>query len=127
MYGGNLDYQIVKVAKYFDYIFEMIELPSNRSQRRLKSIHEIRYDNMNHEISYHRICEYDFHSDSWTFSYDIGPRIEEIGEVEDSAALSVFKSTLESLAKKYPMKEKVVLKPVYSKGKACNEAGDTSG
>lgn len=121
VYGGNLDYQIVKVAKSFDYIFEMIELPDNRSQRRLKSIHEIRYDNKSHDITYHRICEYDFKTDSWTFNYDIGSKIIEIGNVEDSAALSVFKSTLKMLSDKYPMKERVVLKPVYSPGTKTSE------
>lgn len=127
VYGGNLDYQIVKVAKSFDYIFEMVELPNNRSQRRLKSIHEIRYDNLNHAISYHRICEYDFHTDSWSFSYDIGQRVEEIGNVEDAAALSVFKSTLKSLALKYPMRKKVVLKPVYSPGRSVREESAEDG
>lgn len=124
VYGGNLDYQIVKVAKSFDYILEMAELPNNRSQRRLKSIHEIRYDNNTHDITYHRICEYDFTSDSWHFTYDIGPRIEEIGGVEDAAALSVFKSTLKALAQKYPMKDEVILRPVYSPGRSRYEAGD---
>lgn len=124
VYGGNLDYQIVKVAKSFDYIFEMVELPDNRSQRRLKSIHEIRYDHNTHEITYNRICEYDFHTDSWQFYYDVGKRIEEIGDVEDPAALTVFKSTLKALSEKYPMKEKVVLHPVYSPGRAGNKVGD---
>ncbi len=117
VYGGNLDYQIVKVAKSFDYIFEMVELPSNRSQRRLKSIHEIRYDSTTHEISYHRICEYDFNTETWTFTYEIGKKVEEIGGVEDAAALSVFKNTLQSLSQKYPMKNEVILRPVYSLGR----------
>lgn len=116
VYGGNLDYQIVKVAKSFDYIFEMVELPDNRSQRRLKSIHEIRYNNKSHEITYRRICEYNFKTDSWSFCYDVGAKVEEIGNIEAPAALSVFKNTLESLSISYPMKEKTVLKPVYSPG-----------
>ena len=68
VYGGNLDYQIVKVAKSFDYIFEMVQLPDNKAQKRLKSIHELRYDFITHEITYHRICEYDHLSDTWGFS-----------------------------------------------------------
>lgn len=125
VFGGNLDYQIVKVAKSFDYIFEMVELPSNRSQRRLKSIHEMRYNKETHDITYHRICDYDFSTDSWGFDYDIGSEIEEIGEVENRAALSVFKQTLKALAEKYPVKTRVALRPVYSPGIKNSKEGDT--
>lgn len=124
VYGGNLDYQIVKVAKSFDYILEMVPLPGNKAMKRLKSIHELRYDYRTHAITYLRICEYDYQNDCWAFTYDIGKRIEEIGGVEDPVALSVFKSMLKALAQNYPMKEKVVIRPVYSQTSLAAKVSD---
>lgn len=122
VYGGNLDYQIVKVAKAFDYLFEMIPYPANRSQKRLKSIYELQYNNRTHEITYHRICNYDQPSDSWTFYNTVGEKVIKIGRLENPDALRVFESTLARLAGRYPGKEQI-LRPVYS----CKIAGNTEG
>jgi pilus assembly protein CpaF len=113
VYGGNLDYQIVKVAKSFDYIFEMAQLPERKNEKRLKSIYELRYDRNSHEISYHRICQYDHVNDSWGFYYDVGEKVRDIGSFENPAALQIFENTLKELSQKYPVNEHV-LKPVYS-------------
>lgn len=42
VYGGNIDYQMLRVANSFNFLFEMVQLPGKRSQKRLKSIYEIR-------------------------------------------------------------------------------------
>lgn len=114
VYGGNIDYIITRVANSFDILFEMIPLPGGRNEKRLKSIYEIRYDNITNEISYHKICEYQRNTDQWKFNYSIGERIEELGLFENEKALNVYKSTLKALSEKYPMPEKVI-KPVYSR------------
>ena len=114
VYGGNLDYQIVKVAKSFDYIFEMIQLPGNKNEKRLKSIYELRYNYDTYQISYHRICQYFPETDSWRFYYTLGNKIKEIGKFENPAALQILDNTLKKLAENAPMEEKV-LTPVYTK------------
>lgn len=113
VYGGNLDYQIVKVSKSFDYIFEMVQLPLKKSEKRLKSIYELRYDRGNHEISYHRICQFNHEKDSWGFYYDVGEKVKEIGGFENPAALQIFENTLKEISEKYPAAQNV-FKPVYS-------------
>jgi pilus assembly protein CpaF len=122
VYGGNLDYQIVKVAKSFDYLFEMVQLPNNKNNKRLKSIYELRYDYDTHQISYHRICQFVVKTDSWGFYYDIGKKVREIGSFEDQTALQVFENNLKSLASKYPIDEKV-LRPVYANAARAGEDG----
>ena len=114
VFGGNIDYQMVRVANSFNFLFEMVQLPGKRSQKRLKSIYEIRYDTEANLISYHRICEYHKDTDSWCFNYSVGKKVMELGEFEDPKALEVYINTLKSLAKKYPMPKKVI-KPTYSK------------
>lgn len=113
--GGKLDYIIAKVAKSFNYIVEMAQLPDNKAQKRLMSITEVRYDDTNHEISYHTICQYNKASNSWSFCYDIGSRIEALGSFENSIALEVFKNTLKGLSQKFPMNTPNVKKPIYSR------------
>lgn len=112
--GGNLNYLIAKVAKSFNYIFQFTSL-SDRSQKRLKGIYEIRYDRVKHEITIHQICKYDHIKDSWTFKYDIGIDKEEIGREENINALEKFKRELKKLSKIYPMEEDNIIRPVYGK------------
>lgn len=113
--GGNLDYTIMKVAKSFHYVIELIKLP-NKNQKRVKGIHEIRYDNKSFEISVRQIMKYSIETDSWTFFYDTDPKKEEIALEENYEAYQEFKNELRDLADKYPMSddERVVV-PFYSK------------
>ncbi len=103
VFGGNVDYHMARVANSFNFLIEMVQLPHDRSQKRLKSITEIRFDSTTNEISYHRICEYQKETDSWCFSYSVGERVKEIGEFENEKAFEVYKSTLKALADEYPM------------------------
>ncbi|PYG84320.1 pilus assembly protein CpaF [Ruminiclostridium sufflavum DSM 19573] len=114
VYGGSLDYHMVRVANSFNLIFEMVQIPGDRSQKRLKSVSEIQFDNETSEITYHRICEYKKETDSWCFNYSIGKRLEEIAGFENPEAFEAYKKILKALSEKYPMPDKIV-KPVYSK------------
>ena len=117
VYGGSIDYQMVRVANSFNLLFEMVQLPENRSHKRLKSVSEIEFNNETNEITYHKICEYQKATDSWCFNYNIGKKLKEIAEFENPEAFEVYKNTLKALAEKYPMPEKVV-RPVYSKNRS---------
>lgn len=108
VFGGNIDYQMVRVANSFNLLFEMVQLPNDRKQKRLKSVYEIRHDSNTNEISYHKICEYKRKTDSWCFYFSIGEKIKEIGGFENEKALEVYTNTLKALANKYPMPEKVI-------------------
>lgn len=114
VYGGNLDYTIVKVAKSYSYLFQFIQL-SDKSKKRLKGIFEVRYDNNEHVISYHQICRYDYDTDSWTFKYDIGEDKKLISLEENKGAYKIFDSELKKLSGSYPMLGDSVVYPVYSK------------
>ena len=120
VYGGNLDYHIVKVAKSYQYLFQFIQL-SDKSKKRLKGIFEVRYDRGSRTISFHQICKYDHLKDNWSFKYDIGADKKEIAFEEDIAAFNVFDSELKKLSEKYPMEGESVIYPVYSKVGDANE------
>lgn len=113
-FGGNLDYHIVKVAKSYQYIFEFVQL-ADKSQKRLKGIHELRYDKDSHEISFHTICKYDYDTDNWTFKYDIGKDKEIIACESDKNAFKIFSDELARLEKLYPMEGSNITTPVYGK------------
>lgn len=101
-FGGDLYMTIVKVAKSYHYLFEMIQL-KDKSKKRLNAIYELRWNGKKHEISLHQICKYDHLTDSWTFRYDLGEDKEQIGQIENPEALAIFKNELKSLEEKYPM------------------------
>lgn len=107
VFGGNIDYHMARVANSFNFLFEMVQLPNDRSQKRLKSITEVRFDSTTNQIGYHKICEYKKETDSWCFNYSVGERVKEIGEFENEKALKIYMETLKKLAEKYPMQEKI--------------------
>lgn len=111
--GGNLSHTIIKVAKSFHYVFEFIQL-ADRSKKRLKAIYEIRYNYRNYKISIHQILRYEFKTDKWTFSYDVGEEKEAIAIEENYGSFLSFKNELKRLSQKYPMGEKQVIIPFYS-------------
>ncbi|MFO7928782.1 MAG: ATPase, T2SS/T4P/T4SS family [Candidatus Humimicrobiaceae bacterium] len=112
---GSLGHTIIKVAKSFHYVFSFIQL-EDRSKKRLKGIHEIRYDNASHKISIHEICRYHLETDSWAFSYDISPDKEAIAKEENYKSFLSFKKELKMLSQKFPIKNQKVVVPFYSKG-----------
>lgn len=120
VYGGNLDYHIVKVAKSYQYLIQLVQL-ADKSQKRLKGVFEVRYDRRDRVISFHQICKYDYDKDNWTFKYDIGLDKKEIAAEEDKSAYNIFDSELKKLSEKYPMPGDSILLPVYSKVGAADD------
>ena len=114
--GGNLSHTIIKVAKSFHYIFEFIQL-TDHSKKRLKAIYEIRYNYRTYKISIHQILRYNFKTDSWTFSYNIGEDKEAIAIEENNKSFLSFKDELKRLSQKYPMGEKQMIIPFYSEAR----------
>ena len=112
--GGNLEHTIIKVAKSFHYVFELIQL-ADRSKKRLKGIYEIRFEHQTSRISIHQICKYNYESDSWAFFYDVGGDKEDIAREENWKAFLSFRRELKILSQKFPMENAVVRLPFYSK------------
>lgn len=112
IYGGSLYSTITKVAKSFNYIFQFVQLRDKR-QKRLKGIYEIRYNQIDHQISIHQICKYNYSTDDWSWYYAIGEDKEVIGEEFDINVLESFKKNLKILAEKHPMEE-ITYYPSYN-------------
>lgn len=110
LFGGDLYTTIALVSKAFNYIYEFVQL-KDKSQKRLKSIKEIRYNNETGDITFHCICKYNFTDEDWTYKYDIGEDKREIGEMEDSEAFRIFDSELKRLSELKPMKENNITIP----------------
>ncbi|MDP4084722.1 MAG: ATPase [Bacillota bacterium] len=113
--GGDIWANMVQVAEGFHYIFVLQQLPYDKSIKKLKGIYELRFDAETLLISSHQICKYDQQTDSWSFKYDIGERIEEVAYEEDPYSFETFKSELKLLSEKYPMTENHVKISPYSR------------
>lgn len=113
--GGDLGAYMIKASKSFHYIINMFSLPTDLSQKRLKGIWEVRYDNDTMEITMRQICKYRIKTDDWEWKFDIGTDKEEIGLEEDPEAIELFKDTLKELEKKQPYQGNHVFIPPYIK------------
>ena len=94
--GGDLGMTARAVAKSFDYIFHFIQL-RDKSQKRLKSIHEITYDETEKVIMYRPMLEYDVSSDSWKWYNGISMEKIRDGMDEDTEVFKRFQQKLQEL------------------------------
>lgn len=101
--GGNLYSTVLDVAQTFNYVFEMKQL-SNKGQKRLAGIYEIRLNDQNGIVEVHTICKYHPDKDNWTWNYTFGTDKEEMG-MENPRAFENFKEILHDLAEANPMAE----------------------
>lgn len=113
--GGDLGCNMIKVAKSFQYIFSFFSLPSDRKQKRLKELWEMRYDNEQMKITMHLICRYRVLTDDWVFTYEVGGDKRKIGIEENSRAFYQFDEHLKDLAEQFPDGEKTVCEPAFLK------------
>ena len=95
-FGGNSDGIQAKVSKSFDYIFHFVQL-RDKSQKRLKSIYELSFDQVLKIPVYRQICIYDYQNDNWRWFYHVGIEKEQVAE-ENTIAMENFKSELKILS-----------------------------
>ena len=67
-YGGDLEALKHSVYSSFDFIFEFIQMPEDRSKKKLKAISETWFDPRDGKGRMKKICEYDFHLKDWRYS-----------------------------------------------------------
>lgn len=113
--GGDLKCTMIKAAKSVHYVFNMFSLPSDRKQKRLKGIWEMRFDSESMRITMHQICKYRVLTDDWVWAYTIGEDKKEIGIEENWEAFKQFDKLLKELAENYPNKDKYEFEPAYLK------------
>lgn len=97
--GGDLELTSRKVAESFDYLFHFVQL-SDKSQKRLKGIYELSYDQERKRPVTIPICSYDYGRDGWKWMYHIGPDKERFGSEEAPEAFAQMKETLMDLSEK---------------------------
>lgn len=110
--GGNMNNTIFKISKSFQYIFHFIQL-NNKSQKRLKSIHELTYDPTNHNIVITEICKYNTTTDSWNWRYHLNQNIKKELQNENPKALQTFIKELKILNQTNPLEGDGVYIPRY--------------
>ena len=67
-FGGNMRPLISQVYKNFDYVFELSQVPSDKSKKVLLGIWEYDYDMEEDRVSARRICAYDFENGKWSWN-----------------------------------------------------------
>lgn len=67
-YGGNIKDLVGQVFMNFDIVIELIQVPDNRSQKRMIGIKEYYYDVVNDQVYINPICKYDMKSEKWIWN-----------------------------------------------------------
>lgn len=116
-YGGDLNSIISQVFENWNYVFEFMQVESNKAEKKLAGISEFRYDPEYDQVSIHEICKYDPGKDIWTWKYDIGEDKAYYGR-RFPEAFETMKKTLSDLEKASPLQGQNVIVPTYyhSKG-----------
>ena len=118
-YGGSFEGIISQFFRNFNYVLEFYQVPGDRSKKRLRSIHEYRYDVRMDRVSIHCICRYDEEMGKWLWKYDIGEDKKKMGKIwpEDFKRMEEMLMMLE---KHNPIMENTVVYPRYYKGTRDN-------
>ena len=118
-YGGDFEGIISQFFRNFNYVLEFYQLPWDKSRKRLKSIHEYRYDYFKDRVSVHCICRYEEEKGKWLWKYDIGEDKRKMGKIwpEDYKRMEEM---LKMLEKRNPILENTVIYPRYYKGSKGN-------
>lgn len=122
-YGGDQQATISQLYSNIDYVFELYEVPTDRSKKRLKGIVELRYDPINDVCSAHRLCKYDAKSDTWKWKCDIGQDKFNLVMGNEEKLEKVVR-ILKELEAENPIEEETVVYPAYYKGNQKMERGN---
>lgn len=119
-YGGSFEGIISQFFRNFNYVLEFCQLPQDRSKKRLRSIHEYRYDVKTDRVSIHCICRYDEAKGKWLWKKDIGEDKRKMGKLWPEE-FKKMEDMLMMLEKRNPLMEKTVVYPRYYKGERNRE------
>lgn len=114
-YGGDQMATISQLYSNIDYVFELYEVPTDRSKKRLKGIVEMRYDPIKDVCSAHRLCKYDAKADTWRWKCDIGQDKFDLAMGKEKHLERVIE-ILTQLESENPLTEDNVVYPAYYAG-----------
>ena len=96
--GGDLNFLVKRVAESFDFLFHFVQL-KDKGQKRLNSIYQMNYDNVNMKVTYNRILKYLPYKDKWIFSPLMENSGTELAALENLNVYKEFKKKIEELSK----------------------------
>ncbi|MCF0150948.1 MAG: Flp pilus assembly complex ATPase component TadA, partial [Firmicutes bacterium] len=70
--GGDRQAMIAQLFGSIHFVFELMQLPENKAQKRLKALWEYRYDPAEDRVCAQQLCSYDPKTDSWRWAPAIG-------------------------------------------------------
>lgn len=116
-FGGDIRSLISQVYKNFDYVFELSQVPWDKSKKILLGIWEYNYEMEEDRVSARRICAYDFETGKWRWNGSSCK--EKMKKYPDQKVLiEDMEHILEGLSARNPMEGDPTVYPAYySSGK----------
>lgn len=114
--GAELYPTMLNAAKSFDFLFETINYPGDKSRKLLKGIYELQINPENLRIYSNAICLYDFEKGCWLYNNQLSEAtINKATDINYKEYLK-FQKILDELYEAYPLpKEKQIRESIYSK------------
>ncbi len=113
-FGGDYKGILSQIFKNWHYAFEFYQEPKDRSQKKLKSIKEYRYDIEKDRVSIHTICKYDNDDKRWKWKWDIGEDKMQMANMQPEE-FKKMKNMIKMLESRNPIMENHVVYPRYYK------------
>lgn len=113
-YGGDEQQLIAQVFQNFDYVIELCQDGTDKSQKIMKGILEYSYDEKNNRVFCRRVCAYDFEKNLWKWNEKGG--LEKLKKYpEERPHLEKVNALFKKLGETHRLEEEIVY-PAYYKG-----------
>lgn len=100
----NYDAEVMRVADNIDIVIVQDEL-ADKSQKRVVSVVEIRFNPYTLEVSTHEIMKYNHYNDEWEYKFDLSGQLLKHMQSVSPAATDKLSSTLQQLEILRPIKD----------------------
>ena len=113
--GGDRESIISQIFTNVNFVFELGQLPADRSQKRLLRITEFTYDPAENRVFAKTLCRYDPENGSFSWAPSIGKDKEEIA-ARTPGCLENIREILGSLSGEHPLSDERPVYPAYYGG-----------
>ncbi len=118
--GGSEEALIAQIFSNINFVFELCQLPGDRSQKRLTGIVEFTYDAAADRVFARRLMSYDAEKNVWRWSSRVGKDKERAASAYPEQ-LALMKECLARLEKASPLEPEDDVYPAYYRGNAGYE------
>lgn len=114
--GGSLRQTSVRVARSFQFVFELFRSRKHNNRKILKTIYSLNYDEVTGDIVMNIICKYNILNDCWEWTDYLSDELIEMGYMESVDETLELQRMLKEFKRNSPYLGNSVYKPIIVGG-----------